>query len=178
MRRAGSGRTGFSFRHPVALRRSSDSPPRGCYMPPRGTPEAYDSQPSQATDAGLRLEQHARMRTFEPMEGCVPTDGGDTRHCDRIGWGQLEPMASSRDGAYRQSRTSTLVDRSNIKNRKKTQLTHLWPPPCEIPSVDFTIIWLQSTKNHKVNESISKILNRISRRFNRATLTNPSFEFQ
>ena len=30
----------FSFRHPVALRRSSDSPPHGHSTPPRGTPEA------------------------------------------------------------------------------------------------------------------------------------------
>ena len=59
------------------------------------------------------------MRTFEPMEGRVPTNGGDTWHCDRIGWGQLEPIASRRDGAYRQSRTSTLVDRGNIKKQEE-----------------------------------------------------------
>ena len=33
--------------------------------------------------------------------------------------GQLEPMAGRRDGAYRQSCASTLVDRGNIKKQEE-----------------------------------------------------------
>ena len=69
----------FSFRHPVALRRSSDSPPHGHSTPPQGTPEALKKAFSFAHPRPMLPARDRRMREFSnpssPNKGLHPRTG-------------------------------------------------------------------------------------------------------
>ena len=74
----------FSFRHPVALRRSSDSPPRGSSMPLRGTPEALKKAfsfvhlgpmlPARDRHTHGMLKSEFHQQGVHPRTGCKNSD--------------------------------------------------------------------------------------------------------